>query len=660
MQRVDFPLWPIIPGDPPTCGCGNASCKRVGKHPAVAWGNLKYGDHKPLHPNGAGVGLKTGAAPKGSDVFVVDLDGPESVNAWDALGGCGPTMTVETPRGWHLYFQHPGFPVKTSAGILAKGIDIRGEGGFVVAPGSPHRSGGKYEQITEDDIEPAPAPAWLIDWLKAQAAKAPAEVQTYPGDVEGEELDYNARLFTDYLKTAPPCIEGQAGDTQLFRVVQRGAFDYSLPIETVFNLIALQYNPRCLPPWSEDELRERVYHKAKDAKLHSTKPQAPPLPADLAHLANPTTPALPPIQPANSEIFWDDWDRPVEPPIYLVDGLIPISTVGMLVAHGSSLKTWTALDIGRAIAKGVPWLDRFVTRKGRVLVLDYESGLYELRRRIFLLERGKVPGLGAWAYPHMRIDDPELWKRLIYMDLSLVVLDSLSAGAPGVDENDTAAANPLKLAARFTEASNSGVLVIHHSKKSEGNDRTMVRGSTALYADCDWAYKFDDVEETSTYRRMRMVCIKPSMGKKPPPVNIELTDSGLSTFEVVNNTPLPKHATPEQIQDHILLKLAARGNIETKDAIAGALNLSAQKVRPQVDVLYKRGDIANVPELGYVLDNPEKRLQRIQTLTQSGEHFRSETDLAKAAGVPKERVEELIRKGVLTRSAEGRFLVIFR
>lgn len=626
----------------------------------MAWGDLKYGDESPRPEEGAGAGIKTGAEPYGSGVFVVDLDGPEAMEAYDSLGGSGvDTMTVETPRGWHLYFRHPGFPVKTSAGILAKGVDVRGEGGFVVAPGSPHRSGGTYELITEDDVPPAPAPAWLLDWLKTQSKSIPTTSQSYAGDVEGKVLEYNASLYIDYLKTAPPCIEQQGGDTQLFRVVQRGAFDLSLPIEIVLDLIAEHYNPRCLPPWDEDELEERVLHKAKDAKLHSTRPRVEPLPADLVHLVNPPTP--PPIPKSSKpEIFWDDWDRPVEPPIYLVDGLIPIATVGMLVAHGSSLKTWTALDIGRAIAKGVPWLDRFITRKGRVLVLDYESGLYELRRRIHLLERGKVPGLGAWPYPNMRIDDPELWKRLVDMDLSLVVLDSLSAGAPGIDENDTAAANPLKLAARFTEAANAGVLVIHHSKKGEGDDRTMVRGSTALYADCDWAYKFEDVEEAATYRRMRMVCIKPSMGKKPSPVNIELTDGGLSTFEVANGTPLPKHATPEQIRDRILLKLESVGNIETKDAIAIAIELGAQKVRPQVDVLFKRGAIANVPMLGYILDNPEKRLERIQSLIQSGEHFRSEADLAKAAGIAKEILEELVRKAILVRSAEGRFLVVSR
>src|SRR5688572_10800912 len=101
VSPVVFPLFPIDDG---RCGCGTPTCARIGKHPAVAWGDLQVGSAVPLPSPGAGYGLKTGALPKGSGVFVVDLDGPDAAEAFAALGPCPDTYAVLTPRGAHLYF----------------------------------------------------------------------------------------------------------------------------------------------------------------------------------------------------------------------------------------------------------------------------------------------------------------------------------------------------------------------------------------------------------------------------------------------------------------------------------------------------------------------------------------------------------------------------
>ena len=82
-----------------------------------------------------GWGMPTGEA---SGVFVVDLDikdnGPEN---WEELtdGGADDTLTVRTQSGGlHLYFQLNGSDIRNSASKIADGIDIRGEGGYVVVP----------------------------------------------------------------------------------------------------------------------------------------------------------------------------------------------------------------------------------------------------------------------------------------------------------------------------------------------------------------------------------------------------------------------------------------------------------------------------------------------------------------------------------------------
>ncbi len=54
------------------------------------------------------------------------------------------TPRCETGSGMHYYFKHPGGEVRNSAGRLGPGLDIRADGGYVVAPPSRHPNGRTY------------------------------------------------------------------------------------------------------------------------------------------------------------------------------------------------------------------------------------------------------------------------------------------------------------------------------------------------------------------------------------------------------------------------------------------------------------------------------------------------------------------------------------
>ncbi len=657
---VVFPLFGIKDGK---CACGNENCGRVGKHPRVAWGELEYGTPVPRPEPGAGAGLKTGAAPKGSGVFVVDLDSVEAVDAWLALGDCPDTFTVTTPRGFHLYFEHPGFHVKTCAGELGKGIDIRGDGGFVVAPGSPHRSGGTYEAC--EVRPPSPAPAWLLDWLKRQPAQT--EAQVYPGDVEGPEREYHRRLYADYLRDEAPARgadrRGQ-GDAILFNVVQRGAYDLALPVDDVLELVREHYDPRCEPPWG-DELEERVHHKARCAKEESTRPRIVPLPEDLAHLAGGVeempdfsamweekkTDATPKGSMGET---WGGWSKPLEPPSYLLEDLIPEGKVVTFFAEGGSVKTWSALALAIAVATGEPWLGKYPVKKGKVLYLDYEDGPYEVSRRVRKLTGGQdVPDLG-YLYGGPQLDQKEkLWntlaKKVVDEGISFVVADSLGAGMPGnADENTTAFAAGMKIAGKFTEAGKGcTVLFVHHANKNGG-----MRGTSAARDQSDVVFKFEPVSETDSVKRMRMVCDKPGPQKRPKPVNVELTDDGLRTFEdeaadAIRNTDTGK---PKDLKEAI--KLALRNGPLLLTKLKGMFPVHDRKVIASVKELTEAGEVVVLDKRkGVQLDSEAARRERMFETART--FMGSKSGLAAKASVLLQDVEAAFDSGELVTSGSG-------
>lgn len=149
----------------------------------------------------AGIGIPTG---KASGLLVLDIDPPHGgyASLSDLLGehsALPETMEVRTGGGGiHFVFTYPqGVEVRNSAGKLGEGIDVRGEGGYIVAPPSLHTSGRRYEQL--NSAMPAPAPEWLLKLLteeKRKVAAAPvaqARLQAKSGAASGDVIAEGSR-----------------------------------------------------------------------------------------------------------------------------------------------------------------------------------------------------------------------------------------------------------------------------------------------------------------------------------------------------------------------------------------------------------------------------------------------------------------------------------
>jgi hypothetical protein len=115
----------------------------------------------------ANIGIVTGEI---SNLIVLDIDpkhgGDVALEHLERRFGSLPaTVEVRTGGGGrHLYFAHPGGFLRNRVG-LAQGIDIRGDGGYIVAPPSIHPSGRPYKWVSDhspDDVSLAPLPRWLF------------------------------------------------------------------------------------------------------------------------------------------------------------------------------------------------------------------------------------------------------------------------------------------------------------------------------------------------------------------------------------------------------------------------------------------------------------------------------------------------------------------
>lgn len=177
-------LWGVSP-DGTICGCHRGvECSSKGKHPIESkWSELPalsgadiqaMADSYPT----ANLGIRTGWI---SGIFVVDVDAAGKA-AWDDLvdtHGLPVTLVVQTGSGMrHYYFKIPqGVKITNSRGSLPAGIDVRGDGGQVVAP--PSRTDkGPYLIMTAAPVqEPFP---WLLEMILAAPRRTNAPLASAP------------------------------------------------------------------------------------------------------------------------------------------------------------------------------------------------------------------------------------------------------------------------------------------------------------------------------------------------------------------------------------------------------------------------------------------------------------------------------------------------
>jgi hypothetical protein len=121
------------------------------------------------------IGIATGAA---SSVFVLDIDGEDGEGSLLKLesehGALPPTIEAITGKGRHCYFRTGKRKISNSAGQIGVGLDIRGDGGYVIAPPSIHPSGRPYVWSVDTTRDFAAAPNWLLTMVATAKSNSKA------------------------------------------------------------------------------------------------------------------------------------------------------------------------------------------------------------------------------------------------------------------------------------------------------------------------------------------------------------------------------------------------------------------------------------------------------------------------------------------------------
>ena len=242
--------WSVLP-----LRCGD-------KRPLIRWDTLQQARAGAatlarwfVHWPDANTGIVTGEI---SNLIVLDVDpkhgGDDSLEELERRFEKLPdTVEAQTGSGGrHLYFTHPGGFVPNRAG-LKQGIDLRGDGGYVVAPPSLHPSGQLYawaRRHSPDDIAIAALPRWLL--FAGRGVRARRSLEDW------------RHLVREGVK------EGKRNST--IASLTGHLLWHGVDPQVALQLLLAWNRVRCKPPLDDDEVARVV---ASITRLHETKMPSP-------------------------------------------------------------------------------------------------------------------------------------------------------------------------------------------------------------------------------------------------------------------------------------------------------------------------------------------------------------------------------------------------
>ncbi len=237
------------------CSCKEGGrCGSPGKHPRLRrWRESASTDRDKVakvfadYP-GANVGIAMGGARR---LVALDIDGPtgrDSLSQWQAKHGQLPaTLSSRSGRidgGQHLFFSVPktlDLNAIRNKTRVAPGIDIRCEGGQVVAPPSTHSSGKTYEWVDTSPI--ADLPEWVFRKLTGASRDHAADWTELANEAQGFADEDRLTAAMEYVSKLPAAVSGQGGHDHTFEAALAVTRGFGIPPRRTFELLRDEFNP---------------------------------------------------------------------------------------------------------------------------------------------------------------------------------------------------------------------------------------------------------------------------------------------------------------------------------------------------------------------------------------------------------------------------------
>ncbi len=243
-----------------------------------------------------------------------------------------PTFAVTTQSGGTHYYFKTDTPVGNSVSKIARGVDIRGHGGYVLGPGSTI-NGRPY---VAGDYPIAEAPEWFVQLARTRRKRSELAGQRLTPESE-EALADAEKYIREY---APEATEGERNNVA-FRVAAK-MFDKGLEIPSAAVCLHEWNGLKCTPPLDDDEIETIVESAARSRRLpigidSPTLPLNVPEEVDLTEGGKPVEGA--PNYVAPVEAHWlrgvtDPWGIPDD--LWAGDGSppeLPTGVVPKIVEH---------------------------------------------------------------------------------------------------------------------------------------------------------------------------------------------------------------------------------------------------------------------------------------------------------------------------------------
>lgn len=402
----------------------------------------------------ANIGIATGAASGGLVVIDLDvkkekgIDGRVTLREWEAEHGKLPdnTWVAITGSGGYHYFYHSDTQVKTSAGLY-EGIDIRGEGGYVVAPPSIHENGRLYEWEQAPMLFPlAEANKTVFDFL-------------HPVPKEWEQKPFE-------LPEQIP--EGERTDTMMKLVCSQQA--KGLSDEAIRAAVRAENEAKCIPPLTDRELETQVF----PALTRYQKGTAP-------YGAVYDKGKFRPVKKHGIEMATMD-KAEEKTPDWLITDYVPRYQITSLAGDGGSGKTTVWCAIASAVSSGKKsFLENFLPvdwgggEPKKVMFFSAEDSYeYTLRRRLRKnganLANILTIDIADDRFPDIKFNSPFLEQLLEAHRPALCIFDPIQAFVPpDIRMGDrNAMRSCLSPLIGYGEKYGTTFLIIEHANKQSG------------------------------------------------------------------------------------------------------------------------------------------------------------------------------------------------